>query len=106
MSVDKQINALDLEIKSIQDAKAWLTETQQGQVYRMQGGKLGTDYLNVLKQLELALSNARDKENRSRIADRRLTVNPPGDSPMEDVLGGNTSIRFNPNPDRTSGTID
>ena len=105
MSVDKQINALDLEIKNLQDTMAWLTQTQQGQVYSMQGGKLGTDYLNVLKQLELALSNARDRENRSRIADRRLTGNPSG-SPLEDALGGNLSVPFSLNPGRTSGTID
>jgi hypothetical protein len=98
MSVDKQINALDLELQNIQDAKAWLTETQQGQVYRMQGGKLGTDYLNVLKQLELALSNARDRENRSRIADRRLTGNPAGDSDLENAMGGNIHIPFSPMP--------
>ena len=106
MSVDKQINALDLELQNIQDAKAWLTETQEGQVYRMQGGKLGTDYLNVLRQLELALSNARDRENRSRIADRRLGQTTPSGSILEDALGDDTSRPFNPNPGRTSGTID
>ena len=98
MSVDKQINALDLELQNIQDAKAWLTETQEGQVYRMQGGKLGTDYLNVLRQLELALSNARDRENRSRIADRRLGQTTPSDSTLEDALGGEVSIPFSPIP--------
>tara|TARA_R110002020_G_scaffold1009_1_gene5113 strand:+ start:5109 stop:6191 length:1083 start_codon:yes stop_codon:yes gene_type:complete len=85
-SANKQLDALDLELKNIQDTMAWLTQTQQGQVYSMQGGKLGTDYLNVLKQLELALSNARDRENRSRIADRRLTENPPGDSDLENAI--------------------
>ena len=104
-SANKQLDALDLELKNIQDTMAWLTQTQQGQVYSMQGGKLGTDYLNVLKQLELALSNARDRENRSRIADRRLTGNPSG-STLEDALDGNLSVPFSPNPDRTSGTID
>ena len=98
MSVDKQINALDLELQNIQDAKAWLTETQAGQVYRMQGGKLGTDYLNVLRQLELALSNARDRENRSRIADRRLGQTTPSASPLEDALDGEVSIPFSPIP--------
>lgn len=96
-SANKQLDALDLELKNIQDTMAWLTQTQQGQVYSMQGGKLGTDYLNVLKQLELALSNARDKENRSRIADRRLTGNPSG-STLEDALGGNLSVPFSPIP--------
>ena len=104
-SANKQLDALDLELKNIQDTMAWLTQTQQGQVYSMQGGKLGTVYLNVLKQLELALSNARDRENRSRIADRRLTGNPSG-STLEDALDGNLSVPFSPNPDRTSGTID
>jgi len=104
-SANKQLDALDLELKSIQDTMAWLTQTQQGQVYSMQGGKLGTDYLNVLKQLELALSNARDRENRSRIADRGLTGNPSG-STLGDALGGNLSVPFSLNPGRTSGTID
>ena len=105
-SVSKQVNALDLELKSIQDAMDWLRKTEIGNNYSRQGGKLGVDYLNELKKLEAMLQESKAKEDYYNRGGKALTGSPSG-SPMQDALdalGGQTSVPFAPNAEASAGT--
>ena len=96
-SVDKQVNALDLEVATLDAALEWL-QSDQGRAY--QSGGMQIDAIQKLKA-ELELTRAQTGYYNSRA----LTGKPSG-SPMLDALGGELSMPFNLNPGRTSGTID
>ena len=58
LGADKQRQALELELKSIQAALSWLQNTQEGQTYQTKGGAMGADCQNKLLLLQTQLETA------------------------------------------------
>ena len=64
LGADKQSQALELELKSIQAALVWLQNTPEGQTYQTKGGAMGADYRNKLLLLQTQLETAKAQRAR------------------------------------------
>ena len=82
-SVNKQVRAIELELRGINSALFWLKNTKEGHDYEMQGGAVGASHrqkLELLQQQLLAL--------KSRTAYHESQTKPitPGDSDLESAI--------------------
>ena len=93
--VNKQARAVELELRGINSALFWLKETAEGKAYELKGGAVGASHRQKLELLQQKLL-----EIKSHIAyyESQTTPVTPGDSDLQDALGGQTSRRFELNP--------
>ena len=93
--VNKQARAVELELRGINSALFWLTETAEGKAYELKGGAVGASHR---QQLELLQKQLLALKKQIAYYESQTTPVTPGDSDLQDALGGRTSIPFELNP--------